>query len=166
MGFGSITLTNYLLSNKGGQIFPGMQLLLEFLGGCNYDTNQPNIPYKYPFNLILSTLILVCWTKKMTPTWVTTTSFGKCFAIVVNLGNWVNFTKDLLYFMMNTQSFRGMKEQDLITSNFLVCTRSLSHRNYVLIYLTSRLSSTWEIINVKITILSSDKIQISKCFSK
>ena len=53
--------------------------------------------------------------------------------------------------MMNTQSFRGMKEQDLITSNFLVCTSGLSHRNYVLIYLTSRLSSTWEIINVKIT---------------
>jgi len=150
MGFGSIILTNYLLSNKGRQFFLGCNYYYNFWGGWNYDISQPNIPYKYPFNLLLSTLISVCWTMKMTPTWVTTTSFGKCSAIVVNLGNWVNFTKDLLYFMMNTQSFRGMKEQDLITSNFLVCTRSLSHRNYVLIYLTSSLSSTWEIIKVKI----------------
>lgn len=30
-------------------------------------------------------------------------------------GNCVNFTKDLLFDMMNTQSCRGMKEQDLLS---------------------------------------------------
>jgi hypothetical protein len=36
--------------------------------------------------------------------------------------NGVNFTKDLLYDMTNTQSFRATKEQGLINSNFLVWT--------------------------------------------
>jgi len=36
--------------------------------------------------------------------------------------NGVIFTKDLLYDIANTQSFRAMKEQGLTNSNFLVCT--------------------------------------------
>ena len=122
---------NYLLSNKGGLFF------LE----CNYDVKQiydvmPIFYYE-----------LLSWWAELRETvdpdrgheyilWNNKKILieGKTVFYRHYFDNGVIFTKDLLFDMTNTDSFRAMKEQDLTNSNFLVWTglRQSVPSNYVL----------------------------------
>ena len=115
-GFWKHYLT-YLLSNKGGLFF------LE----CNYDVKQPNILQIFYQELLswwaeLREIVdpdrghgYILWNKK-------NLIEGKTVFYRHYFDKGVIFTKDLLYDMTNTESFRAMKEQGLTNSNFLVCT--------------------------------------------
>ena len=108
----------YLLSNKGGLFF------LE----CNYDVKQTNIlPIFYQELLSwwaeLREIVdpdrgheYILWNNKKILTEGKTVFYRHYF------DKGVIFTKDLLYDMTNTESFRTMKEQGLTNSNFLVWT--------------------------------------------